>query len=291
MELSDKESVSGLSPTVLGVISLFSVLFILGLVYQRARLAAIGVPYQVRVTEVEERVSQLGLEYLVKIEGSDEVYEVRADLKAGDITTLLYSDRLELGVLLPGGRTFFHILYHTTYLSHLVFILILMVLLLFYVGARIFRLGSYIYGVVRDRQRQHFTGEVSLVRKLTGASEFLVDSALALVLVLTFFLIGYAASKAMLYVEQSGVLQSGIVLLGFGAIFFSDVPERAIRLAFRIREDKVWPNVRKIVSNVLATITLCFVAIKMVRFLLVTDFRSMESIWEMGRDFLLFLIG
>jgi hypothetical protein len=224
--------------------------------------------YEVRLEEFE------GVEFPVGDWG-------KCDLQAGDTVALLYSDKLQSGVVLPGGRSLFHVIYN--YGNSLVGCLLVVVVLLGLGVGGVIRIVFFVHvllRLVRLQWRRLKLRRGSMPVRAARISEFALDLAFIVTSICFLAVLFFGITKGVLYVEGTPAPVVGLAVFCSVAVFFSPLLERVVWWVLR------WRNrnpVMTIIRNIVAVCALMFGSWKAIRFIAEEDLQSYDGLLDLAK--------
>lgn len=209
------------------------------------------------------------------------------DLQPGDNVALLRSERLDAGVVLPGGQSLLHVVYN--YGNGLAVVVLTALIFLFLLLAAIGRIWHFVhvvYGLVLESLRS-VRGSAPLAVRAARGSEFLLDLAFVLASICFIGVLLFGIMKGVLYVEGMPEPVVGLAVLSAILVFFSPLWEGIVRWVLRSRERN---TVVTIARNVSGSAALILISWRAILFIKNEDWQSYESIRELAGAFLAALI-
>lgn len=257
--------------------------------YIPVRLHFIGTVQDVTVVSCDPEI--VGHEggyriFQVSVDGFDQQFPVadfwNCDLKAGDKVKLLFSHKLDKGVILPGGQSLLHVIYHFGHgVSGVIFAafcwLLVAATLLVRSVAFVVHLGT----IARQRYQETFTGKDSLLARLRAVTEFGLDLSFVFMTVCLVVLTTFIMLKGIVYVESAPAPVTGAAIFFLCIVFVSPLLERMVDALWRLREGSALTIVRNIIGSVLFV----GVSLKMIRFVANEDFRTYQNVRELVSSF------
>jgi hypothetical protein len=282
------------------VVIILLIPFTLGSLYISIRLYMIGEYSEEIVSDVQiiesksEAFPEAGsmIYSVVRLQNYSVPFQSQhTDLQPGQQLTLLYSEQLHAGVLLPNGTDLINVLFENVGFGGVIQVYVLFLASFIAIPVRVVRFFRYLFLKMKSWLKENLPNEIKGIRALVIISDFVSQLSAVGVGITLISVIIVLLMKGVLLVEDTGQTSTTIMLLATGLFIFGPIPERIVDFILKLRNEELWRELVITLRNLLASLAGMVIIYKLFQFLLLEDFTNFSSLGKLLYEFFSFLVN